>query len=301
MVTLLVVGVTVTVLVAVTPGDPAQVAAGEYATPERVEAIRVSMRLDEPLPVRIVAFIADAARGQLGTSVQVQPGAEVRTLVARALPATLSLAVLSLLIAVVAGVAVGCAAGVRPGSTADRAVTLGASVLLAVPPFVLGPALVAAVAVNRGWLPATGYVPLSRGLGDWFRHLLLPAVALAVIPMAEMARQTRSAIMDVSERDFVRTAVSKGLDRSRVLLHHVGRNIAPILSTVLALQVVRVIGSAVIIERVFAIGGIGSLAVDAVLRRDLPVVQGLVLVLALMVVAVNIVVDVIHERLNPHG
>jgi peptide/nickel transport system permease protein len=284
-------------LVELMPGDPAEIMAGENATPEAVEAIRQDLRLDEPLHERFGRYVGGVVQGDLGES----PGSHtpVWDRISAALPVTLSLAGMSLLFAVVLAVPAGTWAALRRGRWADRAVTAAASVLQAVPPFVVGLALVIFLAVNRSWLPASGFIALEEDPGEWFRHLILPAIALSLAPAAELARQTRGALVDTFEQDFVRALRAKGLAERRVIAKHAAKNAATPVVTVLGLQVGRILGGAVVVEFIFGMHGFGALALNAVVTRDVVLIQGVVLVGAVAVLVANVVVDVLYGYLNP--
>jgi peptide/nickel transport system permease protein len=289
------------VLMSLTPGDPAAIAAGEFATPQTVRTIRLEMGLDQPFVTRYVNFIGDAVQGDLGTSVQLQPGRKVEDLVSQAVPITASLTLVALVFAVLVGLPLGLVAGLRPGSLADRIVAVTSGLLLAVPSFVVGLALVVLLAITIRWFPAIGYSPPEQGVGDWLWHLLLPGITLGLPPAAEIARQLRGAMVDVMEQDYIRTATAKGMSRTSVVAKHAAKNALPPVVTVFGIQIVRVIGGAIIVERIFALNGVGSLAYGAVIRRDLPVVQGLVVVIAAFVVVLNIIVDLLHASLTPRS
>ncbi len=279
------------------PGDPAQIMAGENATPEAVEVIRRDLELDKPVWERFGSYLGDVVRGDLGRS----PGSSVPIWdrIADALPVTLSLALVAMVMALTIGVTAGTAAGLRRGRWVDRAVTAAASVMQAVPAFVVGLGLVIAFAVDRAWFPAGGYQPMAEGLGEWLRHLFLPAVALALSSAAELARQTRGALVDTLEQDYIRANRAKGLSERWVLGKHAAKNAATPVVTVAGLQVARILGGAIVVEQIFAMHGFGSLAVNAVLTRDMVLIQGVVLVSAVGVLITNLLVDLSYGYLNP--
>jgi peptide/nickel transport system permease protein len=284
-------------LVDLMPGDPATIMAGERATPEAVESIREDLGLDQPFVARFADYVGGVLRGDLGESPG--SGTPVWDRIEEALPVTFSLGLVAMVLAVVGGVATGVAAALHQGRWIDQAVTGVSSVLLAVPSFVVGLALVIAFAVNRSILPASGYEPISSGLWPWLERLILPGAALALASGAELARQTRGALVDTMEQDFIRAHRAKGLGRWRVLAKHAAKNAATPVTTVAGLQITRMLGGAIVVERIFGMHGFGELAVNAVLTRDLVLIQGVVLVSAVVVLLVNLLVDLSHAYLNP--
>lgn len=284
-------------LVYLTPGDPAIALAGEFATAERVAAIREELGLNDPFLVQFWDWTAGVLQGDLGTSLfNTTP---VWTLVTARLPVTVSLTLFALLISVAVGVPLGLIAGVRQNSFVDRALTLLASLGIATPHFWIGTMLVLVLALQNDWLPATGYVPVTSDPWEWFRHMLLPAVALGAGTTAEIARQSRSGTIQVLAQDHVRTARAMGLRPSAIVGRHVLKNAAIPVVTVLGVQVAHLLGGAVVVELVFALPGLGQLLITSVLQRDIPVIQGVVLLTAVVVVLVNLLVDVSYSYLNP--
>ena len=295
---LLLLSLFVFVLLDLMEGDAAAAAAGENATPEEIEAARERLGLNDPLVVRYLVWLGGAVRGDLGESLL--SSQSVSGLIAERIPVTLSLAVVTLVIAIVVGIPLGIAAALRANRLLDRVVTAAASVTMAMPPFVIGLVLVLIFAVNAPLLPATGYVAISdEGVGEWLRHLLLPALALAAISAAEFARQTRAALVDTLGQDFIRTVRAKGLRTPMIVGKHGLRNAGIPIMTVLGLQAGRILAGAVTVEFVFALPGFGSLAVTAVNQRDIPVILGIVMVSAVAVVIINTLVDVSYGFFNP--
>lgn len=286
-------------LVELMPGDPASIMAGDQATPEAIAQLREELELDRPVMARFGDYLWDAARGDLGTS-----GGSTTPVwdrISAALPVTVSLGLVAMVFAILIGLLGGVWAALRRGRFVDRAVTTLTSLALAVPSFVLGLALVIFFAVDRSWFPAGGYEPLASGVWEWLRHLLLPGFALAFVSAAELARQTRGALADTLEQDYIRASRAKGMSERLVLWKHAAKNAAMPVVTVLGLQVVRVLGGAIVVERIFGMHGFGSLAVDAVLTRDLILIQGVVLVAAIAVLITNLLVDVSYGLLNPRA
>ena len=296
---LLLVGVSLVVFMfdALIPGDPAQVLAGESATLADIERTREQLGLNRPLADRYLDWAGRAVRGDLGRSLYSSQlvGQEI----AARLPVTLSMMVLALLISVIAGIGAGVVAALHRGRWADRAIVLVASLGVAMPNFWVGLMLVLLLAIALPWLPATGYVPLSESLSGWLRHLALPSLALALAPAAEITRQVRGSVTGFMSRDFVRTATAKGLPRWLVIGKHVLKNTGVTVATVAGIQVSVLLGGSVVIEQVFGLPGIGGLVLEAVIARDLPVVQGIVLVTTLMVLATSLLVELSYGYFNP--
>lgn len=293
-----VVSLIVFVLTLLIPGDPALTILGESATPSSLEAVRQAMGLGDPIPVRYWNWLSAAVfRGDLGTSLfssySVQEAIWSRAAV------TVSLVVLSLVLSLVIGVGVGSFVGARTGSLLDRGVLLIASMGIAIPNFWLGVLLLTAFGVVLGWLPVGGYVPVTVDPAQWLLHLVLPVITLAVSGIAELARQSRASMADTLQLDFVRTLRAKGVASPVIHYRHALRNAMIPILTVGGLLVSRLFGMSVLVEAVFGLPGIGSLLINAVFARDIPMIQGVVLVGTVIVVVVNLVVDVLYGVLNP--
>ncbi|MEW2353326.1 ABC transporter permease [Spirillospora sp. NPDC029432] len=284
-------------LIRLVPGDPAQLLAGERATPDEVLRIREQLGLEDPVLLQYARSLGGLPRGDLGESMF--SGLPVGRLLADAAPATLSVALMALLFAAVFGVGAGVLAGLRQGGWTDRVVSTIATVGIAMPSFWIGLVLVTFFALVNPWLPATGYAPLGEGVGTWFRHLVLPAVTLGVAVAAEIARHTRGGVADVLAKPYIRTARARGASGSRLVRGHVLRNAAIPVVTVLGLQTGKLLGGTVVVEAVFGISGLGTLAVNSVLERDYPVLQGFVIFAAVVVVTANLLVDTAYGRINP--
>jgi peptide/nickel transport system permease protein len=284
-------------LIVLVPGDPAVALAGENPDPEQITAVRERLGLDDPFLVQFWHWFTDVLRGDLGTSLF--SSQSVAEAVFGRLPATLSLAGLSLLVAVVLGVTVGTVASLRPGSRTDRIATFAASLGVAVPYFWVGMILVLLFAINLTLFPALGYTPFTENPWQWFLHLVLPATALGLAPAAVIARQTRAAMTGVLREDYVRTASAKGLPPLRVVGKHALKNAAVPVLTAFGLEASRLIGGTVVIEQLFALPGLGSLAYTAVFARDFPMVQGVLLVVAALVLLINLLVDLSYGYANP--
>lgn len=279
------------------PGDPAQVLAGESATAEDIARMRVQLGLDRPALERYLEWAGRAIRGDLGTSLFSTQS--VASEIGARLPVTLSLLGLSLLIGILAGIALGVAAALAAGRSTDRAIVVAASVGVALPNFWVGLLLVLAFSIAVPLLPATGYVPLAQDPLGWARHLVLPSIALAVAPAAEITRQVRGAVLGIMQRDYVRTAVAKGLSPTVVVGKHVLKNTGVTVATVAGIQVSVLLGGSVVIEQVFGLPGIGGLVLQSVAARDLPMVQGVVLVTTAIVLLSSVLVELSYGYFNP--
>lgn len=295
--TLVVVIVVIFLLQALVPGDPATAIAGDDATPELVAKIREELNLNQPFLIQLVQYVSQALTFQLGNSLQ--SGLPVTQLLGEALPVTISLAIVALVFTIIVGVAAGTIAAMRPGSWIDRTLVGNSAVALAIPPFVTGLLLQRIFGVQLGWFPAIGYTPITEDPVRWLQGLILPGLTLAAISAAEVARQLRGNLIDTREQDYIRTLRAKGLSVNLVLFKHAFRNAAAPMLTVLGIQLGSIIGGAVIIEQVFALPGIGLTGVSAILSKDYPVVRGVVLFGATMVIVLNLAVDVINSKLDP--
>lgn len=279
------------------PGDPVDLVIGDAGTQEQYEMVRERLGLNEPVVVRYVKWLGRAVQGDLGTSFF--NSVDVMEAVMQRLPVTLSLAAASALIAIVVGIAAGIAAALRPRSWVDRVATLGATFGQAIPNFWFGLLLVALFAVNLRWFPATGFTPISTSPWDWLRSVALPALALGLSASAAIARQVRSAMAGVLQQDYIRAARAQGLSARRVTFKHALTNAMVPVVAVLSFQITVLLGGSLIVEQVFAINGLGTLAITAVRRQDIPMIQGLVLVMVALVVIVQLATDVVYGLLNP--
>ena len=279
------------------PGDPAAVIAGDQATPDDVERIRASLGLDRPYLVRFGAWVWDILNGDLGTSIFTN--LPVSTMIAQRIEPTLSLMIVTLLLAVSIAVPMGVVAAWRQGTFIDRAV-MGFAVLgFSVPVFVVGYLLAYFFALEWDLLPVQGYTPFSRGFWPWLENLILPAIALGTVYIALIARITRATMLEVLGQDYIRTAKAKGVGQRAILFLHALKNAAVPIVTVIGIGIALLIGGAVVTESVFAIPGLGRLTVDAILRRDYPVIQGVVLLFSFVYVLVNLVIDLLYTLFDP--
>lgn len=286
---LLGVSIAVFLILHLIPGDPARMAAGPDATEQDVAQIRANYGLDQPLTVQYGIYLKKLIQGDLGESFQTL--APVTEGIARTFPATLELTVAGMLVAMVLGVPLGIYSALHPRGAADRFVTSLAVLGISMPGFFLGLLLMLVFASMLGWVPPTGR-------GTW-RHLVLPALTLGLPYVAAFARLTRSNMLDVLSEDFVRTARAKGLSWAKVTYRHAMRNASIPIVTVLGLDFGRLLGGAAIVETVFAWPGMGRYMVDAIMVRDIYVIQGTILVFAVSVVAINLLVDVIYGIIDP--
>ena len=284
-------------LLYIAPGDPAAIIAGDQATPADVDRIRAGLGLDRPFLVRFGGWLWDVLRGDLGVSIFTN--LPVTHMIGQRLEPTLSLMVLTLILSVGVAVPLGVLAAWTHGSLLDRAVMMLAVFGFSVPVFVVGYLLAYVFALELEWFPVQGYTPISQGVGPWLRNLVLPAVALGGVYIALIARITRATMLEVLSQDYVRTARAKGLGSGSVLFLHALKNAAVPIITVIGLGVALLIGGAVVTESVFAIPGLGRLVVDAILRRDYPVIQGVVLLFSFTYVLVNLGVDLLYTVFDP--
>lgn len=295
--TIAVVAVFVFLLLRLSPGDPAAVIAGDYATAEDIARIRERLGLNEPILVQFTRWMGQLLQGDLGTSIF--NNLPVSTLIAQRVGPTLALAATTLLFSVLVAVPLGTVAAWRAGSLLDRAIMVFAVAGFSVPVFVLGYGLVYLIALRGGVLPVQGYRPLGDGFWPWAQHLVLPTLTLSVIYIALIARITRAAVMEVLQEDYIRTARAKGASQARVLWRHALRNAMIPVVTILGLQFAYLLSGTIIIENVFYLPGLGRLVFQAISLRDIVVVESVVLVLVAVVIAVNLVVDLLYAALDP--
>lgn len=279
------------------PGDIAITLAGENATEVRIAEIRTLYGLDRPFLVQYGSWLGHAVQGDLSKSLA--NGEPVATSIARAFPNTLLIVVLAMTVALGLGIPLGMLAASRPDGWRDRAVTSLASLGIAVPNFWLAMILVAWFALHFGWFPATGAVPLKESVPRALHHALLPALALAAGGVAEVSRQLRSSLVEILSSPYVRTLRAKGLSAPVILWKHGLKNAGVNLLTVSTLLFNRLLAATVVVEAVFAIPGMGNLIVNAALTRDLPVVQGVVFVMVLVVISINLAADLLYTVLDP--
>jgi peptide/nickel transport system permease protein len=292
-----VVAIAVFALLHLTPGDPAVIIAGDYATTEDIARIRAKLGLDKPFLSQVGIWLGQVLRGDLGASIF--SGLPVTRLIAQRAEVTIVLTLYAMVISVCVGVPLGIVAAWRQGSWLDRVVMIFAVSGFSMPVFWLGFLLVYVFAISFSWLPVQGYAPLAGGFGGTLRHLTLPAVTLSVVYMALIARMTRASMLGVLGEDYIRTAFAKGLAPRSVLVRHALKNASLPVVTIIGLGFALLIGGAVVTESVYALPGLGRLTVDAIIRRDYPVIQGVILVVSAVYVMINLVIDVLYVVLDP--
>ncbi|MBL8332796.1 MAG: ABC transporter permease [Rubrivivax sp.] len=294
---LLVVAVLVFLMLRLTPGDPAAVLAGDAATTEQIAQIRQTLGLDKSVPEQFAIWFGHMLTGDLGQSYYYKM--PVTQLIGQRLEPTVSLALITITIAVLVAVPLGVIAAWRFGGLLDRTL-MGFSVMgFSVPVFVLAYVLIWLFSLKLGWLPVQGYKRLSEGVGPWLYQLLLPAITLSVIYIALIARVTRASVLDTLGEDYIRTARAKGLPEPKVLMRHALANAAVPIITVIGIGIALLIGGVVVTESVYAIPGLGRLTVDAVLARDFPTIQGVILLFSFVYVLVNLLVDLSYVFFDP--
>ena len=294
---LLIVAVLVFLLLRLTPGDPAAIIAGDAASPENVEKIRENLGLTKPLITQFGIWFGNLLAGDLGESFFYKM--KVSTLIGQRIEPTLALSFFTIVIAVLVAVPLGVLAAWKQGGWFDRAL-MGFSVLgFSIPVFVLGYILIWLVSLKLSLLPVQGYHRLADGFVPFIRHLILPSVTLSVIYIALIARVTRASVQDVLSEDYIRTARAKGLPEMRVLIKHALTNAAVPILTVIGIGIALLIGGVVVTESVYGIPGLGRLTVDAVLARDFPTIQGVILFFSFVYVLVNLLVDLSYLVFDP--
>jgi peptide/nickel transport system permease protein len=294
---LVIFAVMVFLLLHLLPGDPAVAIAGQEATAEAIARIRQDLGLNRPLPEQLLSWFIRLAHGDFGKSLILNQS--VLSAVLERLPVTLSLSFLSLLITIPAGVLLGVTAAYWRNSWIDSLVMVSALIGVSIPSFWLAILSVILFSVTLDWFPAAGYAPLTQGAGPWLAALVQPAVVLALFQVGFLARITRSAMIDVLDQDFIRTARAKGVDEWRTIFKHAFRNTLIPVITVTGIIVSLLIGGSVVVEQVFALPGVGRLVVQAILARDYPLVQGTMLIFGFAFVLINILVDIAYLIVDP--
>jgi peptide/nickel transport system permease protein len=296
-VVLLLVSLMTFALIWLVPGDPASAFLDASATPEQVARLRVALGLDKPLPLQMADWYGRVLRGDLGQSILLNRS--VAAALVERLPVTLSLAACALAFAVIFGVAAGTIAAVNHNRWPDQLVMTTALFGLSVPEFWLGLVLILTFAVQLGWLPTGGFVPIVQSPTGWLRTILLPALTLGLVQVGFIARMARAAMLEALNQDFVRTADAKGLSRFDVVIRHGLPNALIPIMTVIGIVAGALLGGTVIIEQVFSIPGVGRLIIGAIAARDFPVMQGGLLFLALIYLSVNLTVDILYAAVDP--
>jgi peptide/nickel transport system permease protein len=294
---MVVVAVFVFALLHLSPGDPAAIIAGDNATAADIARIREKLGLDEPLLVQFGEWVWHLIHGDLGISIFTN--LPVSTLIAQRVGPTVALTISTLFVSVVTAIPMGVLAAWKAGTWVDRVVMVFAVVGFSVPVFVLAYILIYVLAIATNLLPVQGYVPLDGGLKPFLSHLVMPSIALGLVYTALIARITRASMLEVLAQDYIRTAHAKGLSNERVLLRHALKNAAVPIATIIGIGIALLISGVVVTETVFAIPGLGRLTVDAILRRDYPIIQGIILIFSVAYVVVNLMVDLSYALLDP--
>ena len=285
-------------LLYLTPGDPAAVIAGDAATSDDIARIRAGLGLDEPFLVRFGGWVWALLHGDLGVSIFTN--LPVTHLIGQRVEPTLALTLCTLLISVLVAVPLGVIAAARAGSWSDRAVMAFSVLGFSLPVFVFAYILITVFSIELKWLPVQGYRNFGENsFWDWLRHLILPSIALGTVYIALIARITRASMLDVLSQDYIRTAQAKGLAPAPELIGHALKNAAIPIMTIIGIGIALLISGAIVTETVFAIPGIGRLTVDAILRRDYPVIQGVTLLFSAIYVVINLLVDLSYMLFDP--
>ncbi|MGD0748291.1 MAG: ABC transporter permease [Acidimicrobiales bacterium] len=285
-------------LILILPGNPAiALAGGTKATPSEIAKITAQLHLNEGFFAQYWNWLRAALQGNLGNSLF--NNETVASGIAARFPVTLSVAVGGMFVAIVIGIPAGVLSGLHQGTARDRMVTVGSSIAVAIPDFWLAMILVIVFAVKLEWLPALGYTPFTQSPAEWFQDLLLPWLALGIGGSAVIARQVRGALVDTLDQDYMRTAVAKGLSPRMVVGKHALKNALSPAVTVIGIQFGYLLGGTLIIEQIFSLPGLGTYIIQAINDKDIPEIQGVVLVVATAFVLINVVVDIIYAYLNP--
>jgi peptide/nickel transport system permease protein len=284
-------------LLRLTPGDPAAIIAGDTATPEQLEAIRDSLGLNDPLFVQFFTWIGNLLQGDFGTSIL--SGKPVIELIQARMEPTISLALTTIILSVVIAVPLGVIAAWKHGTLIDRFVMLLSVLGFSVPVFVIGYLMISLFAMDLKWFPVQGFRPIGDGIGPFLHRIALPTFTLTLLYIALIARITRTSMLEILGDDYIRTARAKGLPESRVLMRHALRNCSVPIVTVIGIGFALIISGVVVTESVFNLPGLGRLTVDAVLARDFPVIQAVILLASLIYVVINLLIDIAYVLLDP--
>ena len=284
-------------LLYLTPGDPAAVIAGDIATDEDIRLIHARLGLDEPFLVQFGRWLWALLHGDLGTSIFTN--LPVTRLIGQRVEPTVALTLCTLVVAIAIAVPLGVIAAAKAGTWLDGAVMAFSVLGFSVPVFVVAYGLILTFSVELDWLPVQGYRNLRDGVWEWLRHLILPSIALGTVYVALIARMTRASMLDVLAQDYIRTASAKGLAPDQVLIGHALKNAAIPVMTIIGMGIALLISGAIVTETVFALPGIGRLTVDAILRRDYPIIQGVILIFSAVYVLVNLLVDLSYMFFDP--
>jgi peptide/nickel transport system permease protein len=293
----LIISILAFLLLSLLPGDPALVIAGEQASPAAVEHVRQQLGLDRPFVEQLAIWLFNLARGNFGSSLILNQS--VLSAVGERLPVTLSLAVVSICFTIPVGVFLGSLAAYYRRSWIDSLVMTTALLGVSIPAFWIAILGVILFSVKLGWVPSSGFAPISQGVGAWFGSIVLPALILSLFQIGFLARMTRSAMLDVLSQDYIRTARAKGMSEWRTVGKHALRNALILIITATGILLSAAIGGSVIIEQVFALPGIGRMVVQAIMARDYPLVQGTMLILGFTFVIINLLVDILYTLADP--
>lgn len=291
------VAVFIFLLLHLAPGDPAAILAGDQASPRDIERIRESLGLDQPLHLQFFAWVAAVLQGDLGTSIFSRK--PVIDLVLQRVEPTIALTLSTLIVTISVAIPMGTIAARRQGGWIDRTVMGFSTLGFSIPAFVGAYGLIWVFSIQLGWFPVQGYSSISNGFGAFLHSIFLPTLTLSFVYIALLARMTRASVIDVLGEDHVRTAKAKGLAERKIVLRHVLRNAAVPIATVVGISIALLIGGVVVTESVYNIPGMGRLVADSILRRDYPVIQGLMLIFALVYVGVNLIIDILYVILDP--
>ena len=291
------VAIVVFAILRLTPGDPAAIIAGDSATSEQLEQIRAHMGLDKPIYLQFLLWLVQLLRGDLGVSLI--SGVPVSGMIADRIGPTLALGTTIIVFSVIVAIPLGVMAAWRQGTLLDRSVTAFSVFGFSVPVFVNGYLLILLFSIGLGWLPVQGYRPLAAGFWPFFERLILPTLALSTAYIALITRITRTSILEVMGEDYIRTARAKGANESAVLIRHALRNAAVPIVTIIGVGIATLISGVVVTESVFNLPGLGRLVVEAVLARDYPVIQGLIMFFSFTYILINLVVDVLYTVFDP--
>jgi peptide/nickel transport system permease protein len=295
--TLILVSIAIFAVLMIIPSDPAQIILGIHATPETLQTLRHKLGLDRPVLIQYLSYMKNLAVGDLGHSITYD--VPIRSLILSRLPVTVPLAILSMIFAIFISIPMGVYSSLHRNRVGDYGVMVFSQVGLAVPAFWAGILLILLFAVTLHWLPAGGFQPWQIDPIKTLKSLLLPALSLGVVRAAVLTRMTRSSMLEVLEEDYIRTARSKGLPKRRVVYKHAFRNAIIPVVTIVGLQAGDLLAGAIIIENVFHLPGVGRLVFEAIGQRDLPVIQGIVLLIAMIIVVINFVIDITYRYLDP--
>ncbi len=294
---ILIISILAFLLLSLLPGDPAIIIAGEQASPEAVEHVRQQLGLDRPFLQQLAIWLLNLVQGNFGSSLILNQS--VLSAVGERLPVTLSLAALSIAVTIPVGVFLGSLAAYYRQSWIDAGVMTFALLGVSIPAFWIAILGIILFSVHLGWVPSSGFTPISQGVGPWLSSVILPALILSLFQIGFLARMTRSAMLDVMGQDFIRTARAKGLSEWRTVSKHALRNALILIITATGILLSTAIGGSVVIEQVFALPGIGRMVVQAILARDYPLVQGTMLIFGFTFVLINLIVDVLYTLADP--